>query len=84
MLESCILLWYMKFIDGLAQDCGNSNANALELPQSCVKPSTYPYLQHILDHKLYSPLGHPIVLTMSGILVSMAAYRWYTRSTQCI
>ena len=28
----------MTYIDGLAQDCGNSSANALELPQSCVKP----------------------------------------------
>ena len=27
-------------VDGLAQDCGNSTANALELPQSCTKPST--------------------------------------------
>ena len=28
-------------IDGLEQDCSNSNANALELLQSCTKPSTY-------------------------------------------
>ena len=27
-------------IGGLVQDCGNSSANALELPQSCTKPST--------------------------------------------
>ena len=27
-------------IDGLAQDCGNSIANALELPQPCTKPMT--------------------------------------------
>ena len=27
-------------IDGLAQDCGNSSALAMELPQSCAKPST--------------------------------------------
>ena len=26
-------------IDGLVQDCSNSNANALELLQSCTKPS---------------------------------------------
>ena len=25
--------------DGSVQDCGNSSANALELPQSCTKPS---------------------------------------------
>ena len=28
------------YIDRLAQDCGNSIANILELPQSCTKPST--------------------------------------------
>ena len=27
-------------IDGLVQDCSNSIANALELLQSCTKPST--------------------------------------------
>ena len=30
-----------KYINGLVQDCSNSIANALELPQSCTKPSTY-------------------------------------------
>ena len=25
-------------IEGIAQDCGNSSAVALELPQSCTKP----------------------------------------------
>ena len=29
------------YIDGLTQDCSNSIANALELLQSCAKPSTY-------------------------------------------
>ena len=28
-------------ITGLAQYCGNSSANALELPQFCAKPSIY-------------------------------------------
>ena len=28
-------------IDGLVQDCSNSIANALELLQSCIKPSVY-------------------------------------------
>ena len=27
--------------DGLAQDCSNSSALAMELPQSCTKPSIY-------------------------------------------
>ena len=29
------------YIDGLVQDCNNSIANALELLQSCPKPSIY-------------------------------------------
>ena len=28
-------------MDGLVQDCSNSIANALELLQSCTKPSNY-------------------------------------------
>ena len=28
-------------IEGLAQDCSNSSALAMELPQSCTKPSIY-------------------------------------------
>ena len=39
---------YVKFycdIDGLEQNCSNIIANALELPQSCTKPSIYPYLK---------------------------------------
>ena len=30
-----------KYFDGLVQDCGNSIANALELLQSCTKPSIW-------------------------------------------
>ena len=29
-------------IDGLVQDCSISIVNALEIPQSCAKPSIYP------------------------------------------
>ena len=32
---------YADYIDGLVQDCSNSIANALELVQSCTKPSIY-------------------------------------------
>ena len=32
-------LWHlMKYNNGLGHDCGNSSADALELPQSCTKP----------------------------------------------
>ena len=32
---------YLVYIDGLAQDCSISIANALEMLQSCTKPSIY-------------------------------------------
>ena len=37
------VIWSMesKYIDGLVQDCSNSFANALELLQSCTKPSIW-------------------------------------------
>ena len=48
-------------IDGLVQDCSNSSANALELLQSCAKPSKStqePYWGHYMyyheDYPLYS------------------------------
>ena len=34
---------YIVYIDGLAQDCSNSIANALELLQFCTKPSNCIY-----------------------------------------
>ena len=39
--------WYIYF-DGLAQDCSNSTANALELLQFCSKPSIL-YLSRLAD-----------------------------------
>ena len=39
---SCwIYCWRHTYIDGLVQDCSNSIANALELLQSCAKPSIF-------------------------------------------
>ena len=37
--------WY---IDGLLHNCNNPIANALELPQSCAKPSIYPEIVWVL------------------------------------
>ena len=37
-------------IDGLVQDCSNSIANALELLQSCTKPSIYCIQAIFLGH----------------------------------
>ena len=39
LVIGCIWVWY--HINGLAQDCGNSGADAQELPQSCSEPSVY-------------------------------------------
>ena len=35
------MLNIISYIDGLVQDCGNSSANALELPQSWTNPLTW-------------------------------------------
>ena len=32
---------WLSYIDDLVQDCSNSIANPLELPQPCTRPSTY-------------------------------------------
>ena len=37
-------------VDGLGQDCGIFSANALEIPQSCTKPSTYLTLNFFSNH----------------------------------
>ena len=39
-LKSIVGLDRIHNVNGLAQDCSNSIANALELLQSCAKPST--------------------------------------------
>ena len=50
MLSDVQSLFYLAYIDGLVQDCSNSSAlaiaNALELVQSCTKPSI---IYHILS-----------------------------------
>ena len=38
--------WHWEYIDGLVQDCSNSSALAMELLQSCTKPSICNQLYH--------------------------------------
>ena len=45
--------WY---VEGLAQDCSNSIANALELSQSCTKPSMRCIIQMILVSMWDTPI----------------------------
>ena len=40
------------YINGLMQDCGNSIANALELPQSCTKPLLVLNIRHVKEWHL--------------------------------
>ena len=41
---ACMFLFtYIEHIDGIAQDCGNSSALAMELRQFCAKPSMSGY-----------------------------------------
>ena len=63
-----------KVHDGLVQDCRNSIANALELLQSCTKPSMYNfhnsfnnwYPEHLLSHARQGP---PTYLTSIKAMV---------------
>ena len=47
------------YIDGLAQDCSNSIANALELMQSCTKPSIWFVVNLVKYILLYNFTIHP-------------------------
>ena len=58
----------LHHFDGLVQDCSNSIANALELLQSCAKPSIL-YLSHI-SHIKYSYLYFKETMIKACHLVS--------------
>ena len=60
--HECLLwfVWLNHPVNGLVQDCSNSIANALELLQSCTKPSTWS-LWH-LKPQATSLLVQPFVL----------------------
>ena len=45
-------------IDGLKQNCGNSIANALELPQICIKPSIWVITKIQCIHNLLYQCHH--------------------------
>ena len=52
------------YIDGLVQDCSNSSALAVELLQSCTKPSIYVFI-HSKEKK------NNVIWTYTTILFSM-------------
>ena len=61
------LMWAMFFyhINGLVQDCSISIAKALEILQSCTKPSIFGIsTQHkpITNHLSLLHLGHPLIV----------------------
>ena len=43
-----------EHVDGLVQDCSNSIANALELLQSCTKPSMLLWINLYIDQMQYT------------------------------
>ena len=51
--------WY--FIDGLVQDCSNSNTLAMEWLQSCTKPANY------VCHTISGKAGITVVCTAAGV-----------------
>ena len=86
-----IKLWQLHvwvYIDGLVQDCSNSIADALELLQSCTKPSIW-YIEHdsikptnpmitvSFHHNIHSKL---YITTTKG---SYEGLLWILRSDLC-
>ena len=67
---------FESHVDGLVQDCSNSSVLAVELMQSCTKPSIYVWDQHfnethaksLFNSIMYTVYCLPIV---NEILVSM-------------
>ena len=60
--DPILISWLWEYYDGLVQDRSNSSALAMELLQSCTRPSicTSPYYLHqivITNHRLLSGLG---------------------------
>ena len=64
-LEKCLfnkcnmVISMLHNIDGSVQDCSNSTANALELLQSCTKPSIY---------DLWDTNHSPVVMVVADVL----------------
>ena len=59
--------WYMHtsiyaYIDGLVQDCSNSSALAMELLQSCTKPSIYAIDVSDIHNGLHIIISFQIIL----------------------
>ena len=50
IISLCFALCCGGHIDGLVQDCSNTIVSALELLQSCTKPSIFPFLCDTLSH----------------------------------
>ena len=65
-------LWWIH-IDSLAQDCSNSIASAMELLQSCTKPSIYRLVNWviiILGNEL-SPFQNQAITCNNAVLLSL-------------
>ena len=62
LLLPCTTSWML--FDGLVQDCSNSIANALELLQSCTKPSCWYLLDHDASRLQFSQLNISLIQTL--------------------
>ena len=66
-------------VDGLGQYCTNSSALAMELLQSCTKPSMYQFVKHSL---LFISVSSTICLFIKLLLnVSACSLRWMPHDT---
>ena len=63
-----------NYIDGLAQDCSNSSALAIELLQTCTKPSIYALtFHHLFVFTCYVYINQK---SMVSLLSSFIVTRW--------
>ena len=67
-------------IDGLVQDCGNSSALAVKLPQSCTKPSIWgwTFCQWFINLLLWSPSF--LVSVCDTVIKPLSAHEMGTQS----
>ena len=88
ILMNCISLELIKkYFNDLVQGCCNSSALAMELLQSCTKPSIWKFLDsfapwgaHIMYGKYQCPLSHTMCHNLGHHCVGRTWPMWYTQT----
>ena len=74
----CEVMWEDHIV-GLEQDCSNSSALAMELPQHCTKPSTRDILVSFVEIMI-----HVLIFEFINILIFTYATWQYVYQTTCL